>query len=336
MRILNSIHLYPPSHTCGAEFMAHWINKDLIKAGHEVKVLLHQANQYNIKKVYDFDGVAVFPPDQNIIQSLFMWADAIITHLDYTDWTINMASVMQKPVFHLIHNTYKNEKIALSQNPQFIVYNSEWAKSELAYNHDSFVMPPACDYRHYDTNKDPSTNEYITLINIDQNKGGEILRDIANAMPTRKFLAVKGSYSEPSFVGQITDQPSNVTIVEKTTDIKSIYAKTRVLIMPSRYESWGRTATEAMCSGIPVISSGTPGLRENCGDAGIYVDRGNIKKWVEEITKLDTPARYRKASDKAKERSRELDPVKGLTAFRRFMQESIMNYKYKKAAQYAR
>ena len=32
--------------------------------------------------------------------------------------------------------------------------------------------------------------------------------------------------------------------------------------MPSDYESWGRTATEAMCSGIPVICSEANGLKK--------------------------------------------------------------------------
>ena len=46
MRLLNSIHLYPPQHVCGAEFMAHWINKDVKANGGDVRVLLHQANHY--------------------------------------------------------------------------------------------------------------------------------------------------------------------------------------------------------------------------------------------------------------------------------------------------
>jgi glycosyltransferase involved in cell wall biosynthesis len=91
-----------------------------------------------------------------------------------------------------------------------------------------------------------------------------------------------------------------------------------------------------MCSGIPVISSGTPGLRENCGDAGIYVERNDIKGWVEAIARLDTPVKYRKASERAKLRSRELDPVKSLTDFRRFMQQGIMSYKFKTAEQIKR
>ena len=57
MNLLNSIHLYPPQHTCGAEFMAHWINKDIKANGGDVRVLLHQAAHYRINSMYTYDGV---------------------------------------------------------------------------------------------------------------------------------------------------------------------------------------------------------------------------------------------------------------------------------------
>lgn len=327
MKVLNSIHLYPPQHTCGAEFMAHWINKDAIKNGDEVRVLLHQARHYHISSMYNYDGVDVFPPDQMVIEKLMTWSDAVITHLDYTDWTIGITDVFRRPLFHLIHNTSTYGRIVMADKPQYIIYNSEWAKSQLNYKHDSIVVPPSCDWRHYDTGVDPSYNEAITLINLDGNKGGHILRQIAEALPHRKFIGVIGSYSEPAADGQHTEQPSNVMILPKTNRIVDVYARTRILIMPSKYESWGRTATEAMCNGIPVISSGTPGLRENCGKAGIYLDRDNISAWVDEIEKLFKPKAYDKASRAAKIRSRELDPVAKLSELRTFMRESIASYK---------
>jgi glycosyltransferase involved in cell wall biosynthesis len=74
-----------------------------------------------------------------------------------------------------------------------------------------------------------------------------------------------------------------------------------------------------MCSGIPVISSGTPGLRENCGDAGIYVERDDIDGWVKAIKNLDKE--YKKASEKSKARSRELDPVKELELFEEWLKK---------------
>lgn len=319
MNILFSIHLYPPTHLCGAEFVAHNTAKYLISKGHNVKVLLHQASHYGIKHVYDYEGVTVFPPSANVTEDLMMWADVLFTHLDYTQWTVGIGGVYRKPVVHFVHNTHKYEPILHAHRTQYIVYNSEWAKGELGYKWPGMVMRPPCDWRQYDIEKDTEKNEYITLINLDKNKGGHILKEIAKRMPDRKFLGVKGSYSEPAKDGQQLDQPGNVVIHEKTTDIKSIYAKTRVLIMPSKYESWGRTATEAMCSGIPVISSGTPGLRENCGEAGIYVERENIDEWVKAIKRLDDKKTYQKASVKARERSRELDPIKELEAFENWL-----------------
>jgi glycosyltransferase involved in cell wall biosynthesis len=220
-----------------------------------------------------------------------------------------MASVYRKPVVHLIHNTHKYESIVGAKGDHRIVYNSEWAKEQLGYQWPSFVLHPPVDWRKYDVE---GPHDCITLINLDGNKGGHILRQIAERMPEKKFIGVKGSYSEPLNEGQHTNQPSNVEIVNNSPDILPVYRRTRILIMPSKYESWGMTATEAMCSGIPVISSGTPGLRENCGEAGIYVDREDIDSWVKEIKRLDNPTEYGKASKKARKRSRELDPVEGL------------------------
>ncbi|NBW18763.1 MAG: hypothetical protein EBR82_63395, partial [Caulobacteraceae bacterium] len=154
MNLLNSIHLYPPKHVCGAEFMAHWINKDVKKRGGDVRVLLHQARHYQISSVYVYDDIDVFPPGEYVAERLFQWSDAVLTHLDYTDWTIGMGAVMRKPVFHAIHNTHIYQKIVLADKPQFIIYNSEWAKQELGYKHDSIVLHPPVDWRFYDTNID--------------------------------------------------------------------------------------------------------------------------------------------------------------------------------------
>jgi glycosyltransferase involved in cell wall biosynthesis len=327
MKFLCSIHLYPPKHLCGAEMMIHNINKYLISKGHEVRVLIWQSNHYNIKDIYVYDGVDVFPPNEQMVETLFLWADVIITHLDFTQNTIHLGRMFKKPVMHLVHNYSPYESIKQADRPQYIVYNSHAAKEKLQYTHESFVLHPSCDFRYYDTKKNPEQNEAITLINLDKNKGGHILKQIAERMPHKKFIGVKGSYSEPAKDGQQLDQPTNVEIHEKTQYIKDIYSKTRILIMPSAFESWGRTATEAMCSGIPVICTKTPGLFENCDKAGIYIkDRDNIDEWVKAIEKLDDKKEYDKASNKAKDRSRELDPTKELEEFELWAKEIRNKY----------
>lgn len=335
LNILCSIHLYPPHHVCGAEMMLHQINKYLQTKGHTVKVLLKQANMHRIESHYIFDDVDVFPPDQYNETTLFQWADVIITHLDYSAWTQALAGMFKKPVFHLIHNNYNREHIRNAELTQFVVYNSEWTKQELQYPHPSIILHPPTDYRYYDVTEDAWDGEYVTLINLDHNKGGHILKAIAERMPQIKFLGVKGSYSEPIKIGQITDQPHNVRVINKQVDIRPYYRQTRILLMPSKYESWGRTATEAMCNGIPVIATKTPGLQENCGNAGIFVeDRDDIDAWVNAINRLTSERVYRKWSAKAKARSRELDPSTELNAFEGWMTKIANEYKYNYAHQY--
>ena len=320
MNILNSIHLYPPQHLCGAEFMIHALNKSCKSYGHDVRVLLHQANQYRIKNHYVFDDIDVFPPDQILLERLMDWSNAIFTHLDYTRWSIGIAAMYKKPLFHLIHNTHTYEEIVQAEKPQYIIYNSNWAKDTLNYKHDSFVLHPPCDFRHYDCVDNPIDNEYITLINLNENKGANIFYELAELLPHKKFLGVKGSYDE-----QIIKHLPNVTILEKQVDIREVYKKTRLLIMPSTYESWGRTATEAMCSGIPVIMSGTGGLWENCGAAG-EASELTAEAFAMHIEKHDNQKVYLRQSKRSRIRSRELDPVNELAKFNEWLKLKVNEY----------
>lgn len=322
MNIVASIHLYPPAHNCGAEYMIHYMLKHLQSKGHNVRVLLHQANKYRIKNNYVFDGIDVFPPNDNVVDNLMRWGDAIFTHLDYTRWTIGAAGMFKKPVFHLIHNSHPYPEIIGARHNQHIVYNSLWLKNLLNYEWPNFIMTPPVDYRIYDLKIDPAKNEYITLINTNENKGGKIFEEIARKMPHKRFLGVLGSYDE-----QMDAKLPNLKLVPNSPDIMQYYRQTRILLMPSEYESWGRTATEAMCSGIPVICSEAEGLKENCGNAAIYIkDRNDIKSWTNAITKLDDKKAYEKASRKAKARSREHDPRETLDQFEAWVREMVNKY----------
>ena len=334
MKILFSVHLYPPYHNAGGEMYIHNIAKYLISQGHQCRVLLHEASHYNIKNVYVHDGVDVFPRGRNL-EEHFIWADRIITHLGFTSWTVAIAHIFHKPVFFVVHNTHHYPCVSDTSRPVGIIYNCQYAKDVLKYPQRSIVVHPPVDYRKYDLGIDPINNEYITLINLNENKGGAIFWEIARAMPEKKFLAVKGGYDP-----QIVQDLPNVTVMEHTPDILQVYQQTRVLIMPSEYESWGMTATEAMCNGIPVICTPTFGLKENCAEAGIYVGnppqpstdakdiawprvtgRDNIGAWVKAIRKLDEKKYYLSQSKKVRERSRALDPLTEYESLLAFLSE---------------
>ena len=310
MRVLVVCHIYVPVHNAGAEWMQHEINKYLISQGHEVRVMLpNKATvDYGIKEAYTFEGVYCFPRPQNY-RGAVEWADVLISYLDLTQYAILFGLKFNRPVVWIAHNTFHYENI--KQNKQvFVVYNSNAAVKECNYENPYFVLHPPVDYRYYDVKTDKG--EYITLINLNDNKGARQFYKLAQRMPERKFLAVKGAYDV-----QLMPHESlqNVTVFEHQTDIREVYKKTRILLMPSEYESWGRTATEAMCNGIPVIANPTFGLKENLDYAGIYCDRLKLDDWQKAIEKLDDEKEYKKASQKARKRSRELDPETELRSF---------------------
>jgi len=142
MNILWSIHLYFPKHGSGAEAMARNINRYLKAQGHDIKVLLHQANQYKITEMYDYEGVDVFPPDDYIIDRLFTWADVVISHLDYNKWTSHHCEKYGKKFVHIVHNDINYPSVADSPVPVHVVYNSQWCAEKLNYNHKSIIFPP--------------------------------------------------------------------------------------------------------------------------------------------------------------------------------------------------
>jgi len=337
MRILASIHLFYPRHCCGSESMLLHIMKYLITKGHQCRVILHQFDGLP----YVYEGIEVFPATGRV--DAYSWADVLVTHLDYTQFTIIMAHEAKRPLVHFIHNDITYSSINNSDHGQYVVYNSDWIRKKVGYRHPSIVLHPPCDTKFYNVNDKPENNEYITLISLNERKGGYMLAKIAEAMPEKKFIGVVGSYDNPGTMKLNQQQiiammPPNVTVVQNSPDIVSVYKKTRLLIMPSDYESWGRTATEAMCNGIPVICTPTEGLEENCGEAAHYVGSkresfepgdpsvyiGEVKEWVKAIQAFDNPEYYREKSVLCRARAEQLDPLKELEALEGF----LMNASY--------
>lgn len=330
MRILWSIHLYPPGHNCGSEYVAHHVNKYLLSKGHEVRVILHHYRG----PAYVYEGVEVFPSTGHT--DAYRWADVLMTHLDFTQFTCIMAHEVQRPLIHFVHNDIAYSSILNATRGQGAVYNSQWIADKIKYPHPSIVLHPPCDTEHYSVGGDP--NGAITLISLNERKGGYMFRKIAEAMPERKFIGVVGSYDNPGPMKLTQDaiiamMPPNVEIIPNSPDILSVYKRTRLLLMPSDYESWGRTATEAMCNGIPVICTPTDGLRENCQGAADYVGTplktcepgdasvsiGKVQDWVKAIRRFGDPAYYQKKSLLCRERAAALNPVKELEALEQFI-----------------
>lgn len=69
-------------------------------------------------------------------------------------------------------------------------------------------------------------------------------------------------------------------------DLRALYRRARILIMPSRIESYGLVAIEAMSNGcVPVVADGTA-LPEVVGDGGVVFENGRIDSLEKSLRQL--------------------------------------------------
>ncbi len=164
------------------------------------------------------------------------------------------------------------------------------------------VIPPLVNADLYRTN---STRANVTFINPYPVKGSEVALAVAEQCPDIPFAFIEswGINEElrASLDRRLADLP-NVTLTPRTSDMKTVYGKARILLAPSLWEeAWGRVASEAHCSGIPVIGSRQGGLPEAIGPGGLTLDVGApVTDWVAAVRRLwDDPAEYARLSETA-------------------------------------
>ena len=78
----------------------------------------------------------------------------------------------------------------------------------------------------------------------------------------------------------------------------SIYAATRVLLVPSKpgHETWGRVASEAQFSGIPVLANDVGGLPEAVGPGGTIMPiDASPRAWAGALKRLWTDREHYEA-----------------------------------------
>jgi glycosyltransferase involved in cell wall biosynthesis len=321
VRVLAMLHLYTPVHNAGAELMAHAMLRSLAAAGHQVDVILSR-DHYEIREPYTHDGVTVHPRRHK--GDPLQWIadprrrpDVIVTHLENTERASVLGQQHNIPVIHLLHNTFEQTKRDLRRGPALAVANTDWMAEDVTawwlWRHGAArPMPPLTVVRPPVVIDDYATTpgNRVTLINLCADKGVDVFYSLAKRFPRRKFLGVAGAYGT-----QVRLDLPNVEIVDHVRGDRirdEVYARTRVLLMPSVYESFGRCAVEAACSGIPTIAHPTAGLLESLGTAGTFVDREDIDGWEDALGRLLSPSEWPAASRRARERATELDPTEDL------------------------
>lgn len=294
MKLVGVTPLYPPHSRVGAWLATHSFLAHMAARGHRVDVF-----RYLTADPFDYlhDGVNVWssrhaPED----------GDVIVGHLGDQGKSVVHARSVGRPLVRMVHGPADD-----LDGSTLVVFNSESSRDASEWDGPSIVCHPPL---HPELHRTDVTGDRVTLVNLSADKGGRLFDLLAASYPNRRFLGVRGGYGK-----QLMRPRRNVEFMPVQHDMRDVWARTRVLLMPSVKETWGMVGVEAMCSGIPVIAHPTPGLVESLGDAGIFCDRSDLASWRAELARLDDPTEYELASKRALARVDQLDFSQDLARF---------------------
>ena len=150
------------------------------------------------------------------------------------------------------------------------------------------VIPPLFRAALYRTKRKPQN---VTLINPQSFKGSDLALRLVARCPEIPFCFVE-SWELPrdqrALIQDHMKTSPNLSLRGPTMKMSEIYGQAKIILAPSRLdEAWGRIASEAHYSGIPVVASNRGGLPEAVGPGGILLDPdGPFEDWVGAVQKL--------------------------------------------------
>lgn len=328
MNILGLFHLYPNEHMAGSETTVHAALRAMVQRRHQVTVVCDRSKI----APYENEGVQVIRPPrrgrQRWLVELAHEADLLVTHLDLTGQAMSLGLDSKRPLAHFIHNDGQLAYWHVNTlKCQLAIFNSDWVVEKQQWSGHQITIHPVVEPHRYVCER----GEGVTLVNPTATKGSATFYALAQRFPDIDFITAQGGYNYqvccPSrddaqpiirqhhkFYDETGSEQNcyglpNVTHFKADPDIRNIFRRTRVLLMPSDYESYGRVGVEAACAGIPTIAHPTLGLKEAFGNAAIFCDREDVDSWAKEIDRLYTDeVYYRSRSDAALRLTQAFDP----------------------------
>ncbi|MFF3367059.1 glycosyltransferase [Streptomyces misionensis] len=280
------VHYSVPYRRAGSETMLQTMMRALQSAG--LRVLVVASEMPEAPASWDVDGVPHRKADAASAAALIrsLRPKVVVSHHGFAERAILLAHRIYARSVLLLHSDFESNARALRLRPDLVVYNTSWIVGSLAPRYAEvdripslIVHPPVIPDEH----RAPATGEHVTLVNLNRDKGVDTWHAAAVQLPQLAFLGVTGSHGPQV----LQPHPPNAWVIGQTSDMRGeVWAKTRILLAPSLYESYGMAAVEALASGILVIAHPTPGLREALGDAALFLDRQDVPAWVTAIEEL--------------------------------------------------
>lgn len=318
------VHNYPPAVLGGAEFAAHRLSLWLCQQGWTVQVYILPGG---LKAPTDYPATYEGVPIEfcHNLYALQFPAGAIVCSQLWAAKSARMLAEMRGVQYvefiHYVDHTVLSPWPWTARRTFRMVYNSEdtrrraWDLAGWLRDVPTSLLPPTVwpllsAALLATAPASLAARPWIVLVNTSEDKGAKQFAAMAthagNEGSGRTYVGVRGAHGAQYACGDA------VQILEPTLDMEAVWSKTRILVVPSTYETWSMVATEALAHGIPVVAADhIPALRENCGPAALYVPRDAIDAWMDAFARIE--ADY--AAWSAAARARVVDPTPRLQAF---------------------
>ena len=301
MRILAIVKLYACKNKAGGEMYLHHFLKHLKSLGHQISVLIPYSEKIEL---YEFEGIYVSETDEKNWLDYIEDSDLVITQLERAEETIKECIIRDHKCMYITHGPITPKYIKYVNHPKIIkIFNSNYLKNH--YNRewngiqgDYFILYPYTpDYSEYATT-DLKYRQFITFVNPCPFKGSDLFYELVERMPDKKFMVVEGGYYPE--LQRLERHYPNLVIQKNTQDmVNDVYLKSRIVLQPSRVESYGMVASEACSMGIPtIVNKLCEGLKENMGRINLYgtthekLTEGDIQSYIDCIRSLDNQHTY--------------------------------------------
>jgi len=155
---------------------------------------------------------------------------------------------------------------------------------------DNFIVE-----NNFNNNIEFSNRKYVTLINCHYNKGGYLIEYLCKNLDYN--IALQFIYTENdknitiNYIENLINLRNNINniniFIQKKVDIKEVYKKTRILLIPSLCdETFCRVAYEGMNNSIPILSTKNGNLNYLLKEYAIFIDDYDTKEWKNKIENI--------------------------------------------------
>jgi hypothetical protein len=279
------LHGYPPLWSMGGEMSTH----RTLRAVPDSIVFTKTVHTYT------YDEVWVMASTGASFESIMhdaerVGATVLFGHSTLSQETIRAAKKMRLPSILAVHAPprFGTDLRRAWSAATVRLYNTEVARKEWRDPKGWLLHPPVGGPSEMPT----GPQDALTLTSSLLNKGAGRVLELAKRRHDQRFIIVESpahpTHGDPLFWEQ-AERLENVEVWPRLhpDEMGRLWAETRVLLVPSRYETYGMAAMEAAWHGIPSVHVDTPHVREGIGKAARLLKSTTIDELDRALTDVE-------------------------------------------------